>query len=499
MLTGKHLIDGQWVAGKDFFHAIFPADKTTSQTAFADGDAKTVDAAVQAGEDAFGEYSMLPSARRAEFLRAIARELDVLGDQITEVAGRETALPDARLNNERGRTVSQLIMFAELVESGAIADTRVTTPLPERAPPRPGICLLHRPLGPVAVFGASNFPLAFSAAGGDVASALAAGCPVVVKGHPAHPGTGELAAQAVWEAAKSCGIPMGVYSLVQGKSPELSRALVAHPLIQAVGFTGSLAVGRALHDVATMRPCPIPFYGEMGSINPMFLLPQAMAMRAEQIATGWVGSLVLGAGQFCTNPGVVVCVEDESTDNFMQMVMEKASGEKAQTMLTPAITEAFQRSVVKMSQSAVRRTGEVEDSTGARPVIFETDAKTWLGDELLREEIFGPAGIVVRCKNTENMIEVARQLDGQLTATLHAVEQDEQLARELLLVLERKAGRLIYNGFPTGVEVCEAMMHGGPYPASTHSGFTSVGALAVRRFLRPVCYQNFNKAWLPDK
>lgn len=496
MLTGKHLINGEWLASDRTFHAVNASSGENLPIPFCDGGATEADAAARGAENAFAEYANLAPNRRADFLRAIGEELDKRGEEITETAGLETALPAGRLQNERARTVGQIRMFADMVENNEIEEQRFVKAMPDRTPPRPEICLRHCPVGPVAVFGASNFPLAFSAAGGDVASALAAGCPVIVKSHPAHPGTSELAAQAIFDAAKSCDMPSGVYSLVQGTSHQLSRAFVAHPLVRAVGFTGSLAAGRALFDIASARPEPIPFYGEMGSINPMFLLPQAAESRGAQIAAGWVESLTLGAGQFCTNPGVVICVAGKAADNFVREAAEKISAANAQTMLTPQIDRNFKDGVKKMSQTRAQQCAQSNDGTGARPVIFEVGADEWLQDDVLREEIFGPAGIVVRCADEQAMRKAAAALDGQLTATLHADDGDETLARALIPVLERKAGRLICNGFPTGVEVCEAMMHGGPYPASTHSGFTSVGALAVRRFLRPVCYQNFNEKWI---
>lgn len=495
MLTGKHFISGQWISSEKTFDAVAADGGTSGPPAFADGGAGEADAAVQAAEQAFYDYAALPSARRAEFLRAIAREIDALGDEITEVAGRETGLPAARLNGERGRTTGQLEGFADLAESGAISDGRETAPLPERTPPRPEMVLRHHPLGPVAVFGASNFPLAFSAAGGDTASALAAGCPVVVKGHPSHPGTEELVSRAIGEAIRACDVPPGAYALVQGKSPDLSRALVAHPLIQAVGFTGSFTAGRALHEVASSRPNPIPFYGEMGSINPVFILPGAAASRGPEIAAGWVESLVLGAGQFCTNPGVVFCAGDGAMADFIDAAAQKVSAAAPQTMLSAGIADAFDKGVKNLSTHAQR---VAESSSGGRgaPVIFSTDLRTWLAEETLHREVFGPTGIVVDCP-VDAMREAADGLEGQLTATVHADAEDDNLVRELLPLLARKAGRLIYNGFPTGVEVCEAMMHGGPYPSATYAGFTSVGDLAVRRFLRPVCYQNFARDFLP--
>lgn len=494
MLTGRHLIGGQWLPGEKTFDAAVDGGAPTFP-AFADGGAKEADAAARAAEESFFEYAALPLARRAEFLRAIARGIDAIGADITEVAGRETGLPAARLNGERARTTGQLNMFADLAESGAVLDSRETGPLPDRTPPRPGIVLQHHPLGPAAIFGASNFPLAFSAAGGDTASALAAGCPVVVKGHPSHPGTEELVSRAVCEAARACDVPPSVYSLVQGKSPELSRALVSHPLIQAVGFTGSFAAGKSLYKETSSRLQPIPFYGEMGSINPVFILPAAASARGAEIAAGWVESLVLGAGQFCTNPGVVFCAGDEAAKKFIDVAAQKISAADPQPMLSAAVAGAFGEGVKNLSAYA-RKIAESPFGKQEAPAIFFTDLQTWLAEKSLHREVFGPAGLVVCCPG-DTMRDVASELEGQLTATLHADAEDTYLVRKILPMLARKAGRLIYNGFPTGVEVCEAMMHGGPYPSATHPGFTSVGELAVRRFLRPVCYQNFTRDFLP--
>jgi len=495
MLSGKHLIDGQWLGEGAPFQATNPATGGFLPQTFHEADDGVVDAAVRTAEIAFQDYAGRSDGERAAFLRAIAQAVEARGEVITETAHQETGLPAARLNMERGRTVGQLRMFADLIESGAHLGIRMDPALPERQPlPRPEIRLMKRPLGPVGVFGASNFPLAFSVAGGDTASALAAGCPVVVKGHPAHPGTGELVAGAILAAIKATGMPAGVFSLLQGASHQVGQALVQHPLIQAVGFTGSQRAGRALFDLACARPRPIPLFAEMGSINPVFVLPRALVNRGDSIAQQWIASLTLGAGQFCTNPGVLFSLEGTALDDFLEAATKAVGGAAPQTMLTPAISGAYHNAVAAHRQRAgvtLRAGGDAADGCQGLPALFEVAARAWLEDSALHEEVFGPSAFVVRCEDHEQLLESARQLEGQLTTTLQLDQDDHELAGELLPILECKAGRLLCNGYPTGVEVCGAMMHGGPYPASTDARFTSVGTLAIERFLRPVAYQNF--------
>lgn len=374
--------------------------------------------------------------------------------------------------------------------------------LPDRAPaPRPEIRMIQRPLGPVAVFGASNFPLAFSTAGRDTASALAAGCPVVLRGHHAHPGTAEIVAEAVHAAITSCGMPAGVFSLLQGGGNTVGQALVSHPLIRAVGFTGSLRGGRALFDLCAARPEPIPFFGELGSINPMFLLPEAMTARGEAIAQGWAQSLTMGAGQFCTNPGIAIALDGPEAEAFATAAQAALEGVGAQVMLTDGIAKAFRQgrdTACGVGGVQTLAAGTRADGREVRPVLLKTTAAIWAADPALRHEVFGPLGILIIAKDADEMLALARDLEGQLTCTLHMDAGDTVLARRLMPVLERKAGRLLANGFPTGVEVCDAMVHGGPYPASTNFGATSVGTMAIRRFLRPVAYQNMPGALLPD-
>lgn len=496
--TGKHLIAGRWVAGSETFSSS-PAEGPVRNFFF--GSAALVDEAVRAAEEAFETYGYSSRAERAAFLKAIAEEIDARGDDITEIGSGETGLPKARLVGERGRTVGQLRLFAAHILKGDYLDRRHDAALPDRQPlPRPDLKLMQRPIGPVGVFGASNFPLAFSTAGGDTASALAAGCPVVVKGHEAHPGTAEIVAAAIDAAIKRCGVHPGVFSLVQGGNREVGTALVQHPLIKAIGFTGSLGGGRALFDLCAKRPEPIPFFGELGSVNPMFLLPQAMAARGEAIAKGWVGSLTMGAGQFCTNPGIVVVIEGETANAFTKAAEQALSAVAPQTMLTEGIAEAYRKGATKIAsvegvRSVLTSTCDLRNAT---PYLFATTGKEWLANHALGEEVFGPLGMIVTVTDTDEMLAVARSLEGQLTASLHLEAGDEALGAKLLPILERKAGRLLANGFPTGVEVADAMVHGGPYPASTNFGATSVGTMAIRRFLRPVCYQDIPVALLPE-
>lgn len=494
---GRHLIGGNWVASAETFESQ-PVSGPAGRFHLA-GKAE-VDAAARAAEDAFWSYGYSSARARAEFLNRIADEIEARGAAITEIGCRETGLPAARLDGERGRTAGQLRLFASHILEGAYLDRRHTPALPDRQPlPRPDIKLVQRPLGPVGVFGASNFPLAFSTAGGDTASALAAGCPVVVKGHPAHPGTAEIVAEAIAAAIEATGQHPGVFSLLQSNTREAGEALVTHPLIRAVGFTGSLGGGRALFDLAQQRPEPIPFFGELGSVNPVFLLPSALGARGGDIARGWAASLTMGVGQFCTNPGVAIAVAGSDADRFEEAAQAALSGVEAQPMLTDGIAAAYRKGREHLvSQPGVRSLlqSACADRRNA-PDLLATTGEAWLADRSLGEEVFGPLGLFVRVSDEKEMIDVAKSLDGQLTCTLQMDAADEPLARRLMPVLERKAGRLLANGFSTGVEVCDAMMHGGPYPASTSVSSTSVGTLAIRRFLRPVSYQNMPDALLP--
>ena len=497
MLTGHHLIAGQWVAGETTFQS---SPATGDALTFSVGTPAHVDAACVAAEAAFPAYAATSREQRATFLERIATEIDARGAEITAIGTSETGLPTARLEGERGRTTGQLRLFASHICEKAHLDLRVDAALPDRKPlPRPEIRLIQRPVGPVAVFGASNFPLAFSVAGGDTASALAAGCPVVVKGHSAHPGTGEIVAQAIAAAITACNMPAGVFSLVQGGKRDVGESLVKHPLIKAVGFTGSLAGGRALFDLCAQRPEPIPFFGELGSVNPMFLLPHAVAHRGAQIAAGWAGSLTMGAGQFCTNPGIAVLIDGPQAQAFIDAAKSAVAPIGAQTMLTDGIAAAYRagRDRIAATAGVQQVLTSVCDMRQATPYLFEVSGADWLANHALGEEVFGPLGLIVRARDAAEMLAIAQSLQGQLTCTLHVDADDYPTAQTLLPVLKRKAGRVLANGFPTGVEVSEAMVHGGPYPASTNFGATSVGTLSIRRWLRPVSYQNMPEALLP--
>jgi NADP-dependent aldehyde dehydrogenase len=495
---GKHLIAGEWISGSTTFSSE-PAHGPAHD--FAVGTPAHVDAAAKAAETAFWSYGYSSREERAVFLQTIADEIEARAAEITDIGTRETGLPKARLEGERGRTTGQLRLFASHIRDGDYLDRRRDEALPDRAPlPRPELRMVQRPIGPVAVFGASNFPLAFSTAGGDTAAALAAGCPVVVKGHSAHPGTGEIVARAIEAAIEKCGIHKGVFSLVQGGTRETGQALVTHPLINAVGFTGSLGGGRALFDLCASRPDPIPFFGELGSVNPMFLLSKAVGARGKEIANGWAGSLTMGAGQFCTNPGIAVIEAGEGAEAFASAATEALGGVGAQTMLTNGIADAYragQKRVAGLAgvQELLTSTCDLRNAT---PYLYRVSGRDWLANHLLGEEVFGPLGLIVTVENFDEMLAVARSLRGQLTCTLHMDASDATDAQALMPILERKAGRLLTNGFPTGVEVCDSMVHGGPYPASTNFGATSVGTLSIRRFLRPVCYQNMPEALLPE-
>ena len=453
--------------------------------------ATEVDYAAQLAHDAFEAYSRTTGVERARFLRRIADNIEGIGDELIARANQETGLPEARLRAETARTCNQLRLFADLVEEGSWVDARIDRGDRWRQPvPKPDVRSMLRPLGPVVVFGASNFPLAFSVAGGDTASAWAAGCPVIVKAHPAHPGTSELVGLAVSIAARDCDLPEGVFSLLFDAGTEVAIALVEHVLIKAVGFTGSRRGGRALFDAASSRPEPIPFYAEMSSVNPVIILPGALRERSDQIAAGLHGSVTLGAGQFCTNPGLVLLEDNKDADAFVKKLGELMAGSAEQTMLTPAIRTSYRNGV------AARMKHEAVETINAA-ALFKTTAADFLAHPELAEELFGPSTLVVTY--TDQLAELVRALEGQLTATIHGNEEDLQANDDLIRLLETKAGRLVFNGFPTGVEVGHAMVHGGPYPATSDGRSTSVGTRAISRFTRLVCFQDFPGTALPPE
>lgn len=485
------------------FHSIDAVTGATVGDPIAVHGLADVESAAAAAEAAFDAYRATSRETRAAFLDRIGEEIVAIGDTLIETAMRESSLPRARLEGERGRTVGQLKLFATVLREGAYLDLRVDPALPDRQPlPRPDLRLRKVPVGPVAVFGASNFPLAFSTAGGDTASALAAGCPVVVKGHPAHPQTGALVAGAIARAVEASGLPAGVFGHLVGPGNDLGAALVRDPRIQAVGFTGSRAGGLALVTLAKAREVPIPVYAEMSSINPVVLLPHALAARGAALGTAFVGSLTMGAGQFCTNPGLLLAIEGEGLDAFVEAARTALTDAPAATMLTQGIHAAYSRGAEALAGHDAVETiarGKVGEGVAqGQASFFATTAEAFLADAALGHEVFGASSLLVRCRDEDEVMAVLRAAEGQLTATLHMDEADMDLAAKLVPLLERKAGRILANGWPTGVEVAHAMVHGGPFPATSDGRTTSVGSMAIDRFVRPVSYQNLAPALLPE-
>jgi len=506
-LHGKNIIGRALSAeGESTFQAIDPATGEKLETRFHDATPEEVERAVQLAAGAFEARRPPDPAQTARLLQRIADRIEALGDELIDRCNAETGLPAARLQMERGRTCGQLRLFAGVVSEGSWVDARIDRAIPDRQPiPKPDVRRMLVPIGPVVVFPASNFPLAFSVAGGDTASALAAGCPVIVKARPAHPGTSELVGQAVQRAVEEAGMPDGWFSMLHGPGRELGMKLVRHPAIKAVGFTGSLQGGRTLFDAAASRPDPIPVYAEMGSINPVFLMPDALAERAQEIAAGLHRSVTLGVGQFCTNPGLVIAPAGDDLDRFVAALGKLIEATEPGTMLFDGILEGYERGVEKLSNVAgvevAARSAQIpqRQKTQCAAAVFVVDGDIFLQNPALGHEVFGPSTLVVRCRDEAQMLEIARTLEGQLTCTIHTA--DDGLARhgELLSILETKAGRVLFGGFPTGVEVCPSMNHGGPYPATTDAHFTSVGTAAIYRFARPICYQNFPQAQLPPE
>lgn len=504
-LQGKSLLAGQTGAtGGAVFQAINPSTGETFAPDFHEASLAEVDAALNAAAAAFEIYRLQPAETRAKLLDAIAAEIEALGDALLQRAHAETGLPLARLTGERARTCGQLRLFASVVREGSWVDARIDTALPDRQPlPRPDLRRMLIALGPVVVFGSSNFPFAFSVAGGDTASALAAGCPVIVKAHRAHPGTAELVGQAVARAVAAAGLPAGLFSLVHGGGSTVGIAMVKHPAVAAVGFTGSHTAGRALCAAAAARPHPIPVYAEMSSLNPVFLLPEALRERGAAIATGLTGSFTLGVGQFCTKPGLIFAVRGADTHTFLKTLTTAVQGAACATMLTPGIKSAFEENRTKVTKLpnvtvlAAATAAPDAQKTQGQPSVAVTTAANFLKHPDLATEAFGPFSLVIIGDSADEILACARALEGQLTATLHGTAADLTAATALVSVLEQKAGRLLVNGFPTGVEVSPAMNHGGPSPSTSDVHFTSVGTAALLRFARPICYQNFPPAMLP--
>ncbi|GGA72618.1 2,5-dioxovalerate dehydrogenase [Edaphobacter acidisoli] len=498
-LNGRSIVAGKTaISGGAAFHGYQPADGSTLDPEYLSATTEDVESAVAEAVKAASALAQSSGKQRAAFLRSIADGIDAASAQLVERAHRETALPVPRLTGEVARTSNQMRLFASVLEEGSWVMARIDTADPARTPPKPDIRSMLRPLGPVVVFGASNFPLAFSVAGGDTASALAAGNPVIVKAHPAHPGTSELAGQVIVDAVRKSGFPGGTFSLLFDAGHEVGAALVKHPHVCAVGFTGSFRGGRALMDLAASRPTPIPVYAEMGSTNPVFVLPNALRERSDALAAGLHGSFTLGGGQFCTKPGLVFAPRSEST-GFMERMRSLTGETPAFSLLTSGIAGAYQHEVNQRKKHLIASGKANSTGYSAQVTLYEVSGDQFLSEQELSDEVFGPTTLVVQCTNTAQMLEAARSLEGHLTATILGTEEDLQQNVELLRVLETKAGRLIFNGFPTGVEVCHAQVHGGPYPATSDGRSTSVGSQAIFRFTRPVAYQGLpESALLPE-
>ncbi|MBX2971185.1 MAG: aldehyde dehydrogenase (NADP(+)) [Cyclobacteriaceae bacterium] len=504
-IEGKNIIGNRISAeSQNFFNATDPVTTQKIAPQFCEASSGEIDSAVKIANEAFQVYRNMDGKKRAQFLICIAEEIVALDKALIERCMVETGLPEARLLNERQRTVNQLNMFAAYIKEGSWVDARIDYGDPERKPlPKPDVRSMQKALGPVGIFGSSNFPFAFSVAGGDTASALAAGCTVVVKAHPAHPGTSELVGQAILQAIKKCNMPDGTFSLLQGQSHEVGLGLVRHPLIKAIGFTGSFRGGKALFDEAGARPEPIPVYAEMGSTNPVFILPGIVQEKRNDIARDLAASVTLGVGQFCTNPGLVFMEKSENANELTATLSKHIADTPAGTMLTEGIRTNFQHGTNLLQTITgvdVLAAGKSSDSGfTASAHVFESDVKSFLTNPTLQEEIFGPSTLLISASDKNEILLAAQKLHGHLTATIHGTPEDLRQYADLIHILEQKVGRLIINGYPTGVEVCDAMVHGGPFPATTDSRTTSVGTLAITRFTRPVCYQNFPEALLPNE
>jgi alpha-ketoglutaric semialdehyde dehydrogenase len=505
-ISGRSIIGFREGAGAGQpLYATDPSNGQRLQPGFVPATAEEVELAVRLAAKAFAAYSRVPGRERGAFLRKIASKIESISGEVIERARQETALPQARLQAETARTCGQLRLFAQVVEEGSWVGARIDRADSDRKPtPRPDVRSMLRPLGPVVVFGASNFPLAFSVAGGDTASALAGGNAVVVKAHAAHPGTSELVGRMVQESVRECDLPEGVFSLLFGNGAQIGQSLMKHPLVRAGGFTGSRSAGRILMDVAASRPEPIPFYAEMSSTNPVFILPGALRERGANIAAGLHTSFTLGAGQFCTKPGVVFLLQGNDAASFTETLRQLVAGSTPFHLLTSAIHSSYSAAITSRKTDAtvklIAEAPRLEISAGfvASSALFETDAASFI-DSDLDVEIFGPTTLLVQHSSREEVLGIARSLEGHLTATIHGTDQDLRDFTDLISILENRVGRLVFNDFPTGVEVCHAMVHGGPYPSTSDGRSTSVGTRAIFRFARPVCYQGFPDEALPEE
>jgi len=505
-IIGKLYFDGEWHPGQGgTYQAVDPSTAKPLEPLMGKATKAQVELATAAAwRDALA-FAKMPAAQRADFLRECATRIEALGDELLTRITLETGYPKVRGEGERARTCHQLRMFAASLDNGEFVDARIDTAQPDRKPvPKPDLRFMQQAIGPVAVFSVSNFPLAYSVAGGDTAAALAAGCPVLAKGHSSHPGTGELVAQAIAKAIETCQMPKGIFSFLMGDDAEVGATLVQAPPVKAVGFTGSIAGGTALMKLANARPEPIPVFAEMGSVNPVVLLPDALATNAAAIAKGFAASLTLGTGQFCVNPGLVIAVDSPGLAEFIRTVQAELGNTGAGVMLNERICAAYHQGLTRFSQAsgvtALAQGQAISANEGfyAQAHLLGTSGQNFIAQHTIQEEVFGPASLLVTCKDIAEVQQVLEVLAGQLTGTLHGTERELLAHSALVDVLSRKVGRIVINGFPTGVEVCPSMVHGGPFPASSDMRFTAVGTASIQRFQRPVCYQNFPDTLLPD-
>lgn len=505
MITGKNYVGNTLSSkGEITFKTFNPKTNKTNSIVYTEASDQEIQKAVNLSTTAYASYKNFSGAKKAEFLNAIADEIEALGDELIQTYCSETGLPEGRAQGERGRTIFQLRSFAEMVQEGSWVEATIDTAVPDRKPiPKTDLRKMLRPLGPIVVFGASNFPLAYSTAGGDTAAALAAGCPVIVKSHPMHAGTGELVASAICKAAERTGMPEGVFSNLNSSGIHVGVELVKHPAIKGVGFTGSIKAGRALFDIANQRKEPIPVFAEMGSVNPVILLPEAAKVKGGELAKTYAGSITLGSGQFCTNPGLILGIKNNDLTKFIDTLSDEILKIDPTCMLHPNIIGNYDRN---KSQAASQPGTTVKadfaddvDINYGRQTILTVEGATFLDNSVLHQEVFGPYSLVVQCDSQEQLVEIVNNLEGQLTGTVLAEENELEENRSVIDALQNRVGRIIYNGVPTGVEVCPSMQHGGPYPASTDSRFTAVGIHSVKRWVRPMSFQNWPNALLPDE
>ena len=505
MITGKNQIGNRLSAnGTTTFTTYNPELDKENEVVFTEATTEEINEAVSLASEAFKEFRNISGAKKAAFLNTIADEILALDNTLIDRYCAETGLPEGRAKGERGRTVNQLRSFATLVEEGSWVDASIDTANPNRDPqPKPDLRKMNIPLGPVVVFGASNFPLAYSTAGGDTAAALAAGCPVIVKSHPMHAGTGTLVATAVAKAAQKTRMPNGVFSNLNSSGIEVGEQLVKHPKVKGVGFTGSIKGGRALFDLASKREEPIPVFAEMGSINPVILLPKALENKNKELAKTYAGSITLGTGQFCTNPGLILGIKSDGLSGFIDHLSDEINKINPSCMLHPNIKKGYESNKEKVvSQDNVEVKASYESSVQknyASQALVTVEGKSFLKNSMLHLEVFGPFSMVVQCENEAELEEIISNLEGQLTGTIIADDNEAEHYPTLIDALQNRVGRIIFNGVPTGVEVCESMTHGGPYPASTDSRFTAVGINSIKRWVRPFSYQDFPNHLLPKE